>query len=161
VKVYKLVNKQFIPIDLRTAWDFFSSPNNLALITPSKINFKILSISGGNKMYAGQVIIYRVNVLPLVRMRWVTEIGQVQEPEYFVDNQRAGPFSMWHHKHHFREVEGGIEMVDELHYGLPLGWLGRLAHIIFVRREVNHIFEHRTRVLESHFSKVTRDGSQK
>ena len=115
------------------------------------MNFKIISMSGGDKMYAGQIIRYKVNVLPLVRMRWVTEITHVQEPDYFTDEQRFGPYALWHHKHYFKSVAGGVEMTDEVDYAIPLGFLGRLAHWLFVRREVNGIFEYRNAVLENYF----------
>ena len=151
MKVYKLISTQLLPITLDQAWDFFSSPKNLALITPKEMNFKILSISGGEKMYAGQIISYKVNVLPWLRMAWTTEITHVQEPEFFTDEQRFGPYALWHHKHHFKVVEGGIRMTDEVDYALPWGILGRLAHWLFVEREVNRIFDHRNKVLEVYF----------
>ncbi len=151
MKIYRLTRIQILPLSLSAAWDFFSSPRNLGEITPKKMNFKITSMSGGDKMYAGQIISYKVNVLPLVRMRWVTEITHVQQPGYFADEQRFGPYALWHHKHHFKEVEGGVEMVDEVDYAIPLGLLGQLAHAIFVKREVNRIFDHRYQVLEEYF----------
>ena len=80
-------------------------------------------------MFAGQVIRYKVNVLPFVRTRWVTEITDVEEPEYFIDQQRSGPYTLWRHKHHFKETTGGIEMTDEVEYAMPFGWLGRLTHV--------------------------------
>jgi ligand-binding SRPBCC domain-containing protein len=151
MKIYHLKRTQFLPISQREAWDFFSSPKNLGVITPQRMNFKILSMSGGNKMYAGQIITYKVSVLPSVRMKWVTEISHVQEPDYFTDEQRFGPFALWHHKHHFKSIEGGVEMTDELDYAIPLGVLGRLAHWLLVEREVNTIFEYRNKVLENLF----------
>ena len=151
MKIYHLKRTQTLPITARQAWDFFSSPKNLAVITPREMNFKILSMSGGDKMYPGQIITYKVNVLPMVRMRWVTEISHVQEPEYFTDEQRFGPYSLWHHKHHFTDVDGGVLMTDEVDYALPLGLLGQFAHWLFVGREVNRIFDHRNKVLEAYF----------
>jgi ligand-binding SRPBCC domain-containing protein len=153
MKVYTLLRHQFLPIDLKTAWDFFSSPGNLSSITPKEMNFKILSMSGGEKMYPGQIINYKVNVLPFLRVRWVTEITHVDAPFYFTDEQRFGPYALWHHKHHFKAIEGGVEMTDEVHYAMPLGWLGRLANLFFVEREVNRIFDHRFSVLTEYFKK--------
>lgn len=152
MKINRLVRKQFLPIPIETAWDFFSSPRNLAKITPSEMNFQILTMSGGDRMYAGQVISYKVTVMPGIRVRWVTEITHVQEPQYFADEQRFGPYALWHHKHHFKSVAGGIEMTDEVDYAIPLGLLGRLAHWIFVGRAVNRIFDHRYTVLEKYFA---------
>jgi ligand-binding SRPBCC domain-containing protein len=153
MKIYNLSRTQFLPITLPQAWDFFSTPNNLEKITPAKMGFVILYKSGGDKMYPGQLIRYTVNVLPFASVHWVTEITHVQEPNYFVDEQRFGPYALWHHQHHFKAVEGGVLMTDEVNYAIPLGILGRLAHWIFVGKEVNTIFEHRFKVLEHYFRK--------
>lgn len=153
MKVYKLIRKQVLPISQERAWEFFSSPGNLSTITPARMNFRILSMSGTDKMYPGQIITYRVSVLPLVRVTWVTEITHVKEPEYFTDEQRSGPYALWHHKHHFRTVSGGVEMTDEVDYALPLGWVGRIAHAMFVGREVKRIFDYRFVKLNGYFEK--------
>ena len=117
------------------------------------MGFKILYISGGDKAYAGQIIRYKIDVPPLVSLNWVTEITQVKEPFHFIDEQRFGPYALWHHQHHFKEVPGGVEMTDELNYALPLGVLGRLAQRVFVGREVNRIFDFRFKALENIFKK--------
>lgn len=117
------------------------------------MGFKILYKSGGNTMYEGQIIRYKINVLPLIPMHWVTEITHVNNSQYFVDEQRFGPYALWHHQHWFKEVAGGVEMTDEVNYAIPLGPLGRLAHWLFVGREVNAIFNHRFQTLEKFFSK--------
>lgn len=152
MKVYNLKRTQFLPVSIEEAWDFFSSPKNLSKITPDHMGFNILYQSGGSKMYPGQLIRYKVAVLPLIKMHWVTEITHVQEPFYFVDEQRFGPYALWHHQHHFRKVEGGVEMTDEVNYAIPLGILGRLANWIFVEREVNSIFDFRYKILQEYFS---------
>ena len=103
-------------------------------------------------MYPGQIISYKVNILPLVRVRWVTEITHVQEPDYFTDEQRFGPYALWHHKHYFKPVAGGVEMIDEVDYAIPLGFIGRLAHWLFVGKEVSTIFGYRNKVLKNSFS---------
>lgn len=102
-------------------------------------------------MHSGQVIVYKVNVLPFVRMQWVTIITDVKEPEFFIDEQQAGPYALWRHKHHFQGYDGGVVMTDEVAYALPLGILGRFAHWLFVAREVNRIFDYRNKVLETYF----------
>ncbi len=153
MKVYTLKRTQFFPISIQEAWDFFSSPNNLAKITPSKMNFRILHISGNGKMYPGQIIRYKINALPFYSVYWVTEITHVQEPFYFVDDQRFGPFALWHHQHNFKEVVGGIEMTDEVSYAIPFGPIGLLAHWLFVGREVKGIFDHRFEILGKQFPK--------
>ncbi len=104
-------------------------------------------------MYPGQIIKYVIQVLPGIPMNWITEITHVQEPYYFVDEQRFGPYALWHHQHHFKAVDGGVETTDEVNYAIPLGIMGRLANWLFVEREVNRIFDHRSQVLESFFNK--------
>jgi ligand-binding SRPBCC domain-containing protein len=152
MKIYHLKRTQFLPITLSAAWEFFSTPKNLAKITPEHMGFQILYISGGDKAYAGQIIQYKVSVLPRIKVNWVTEITHVEEPNHFIDEQRFGPYALWHHQHHFKEVKGGIEMTDEVNYAIPFGYLGRLAHWIFVGHEVNRIFDHRFTVLKKYFS---------
>ena len=152
MKIYHLKRTQFLPITLSEAWEFFSTPKNLAKITPEHMGFQILYISGAEKAYTGQIIQYKVSIIPGIKVNWVTEITHVKEPQYFIDEQRFGPYSLWHHQHHFKEVMGGIEMTDEVNFAIPLGWLGQLAHWIFVGREVNRIFDHRSEVLEKYFS---------
>ncbi|MEO1052705.1 MAG: SRPBCC family protein [Bacteroidota bacterium] len=153
MKIYNLQRKQVLPISLEHAWEFFSSPANLKHITPAHMGFRILSVSGGDKMYAGQIIRYKVNVLPAIPVHWVTEITHVDELNYFVDEQRFGPYALWHHQHWFKEVEGGVEMIDEVNYAIPYGIIGRLANSLFVEKQVNTIFDYRYRILEEHFGK--------
>jgi ligand-binding SRPBCC domain-containing protein len=153
MKIYNLKRAQFLPISLTEAWDFFSTPKNLSKITPERMGFEILYISGGEKAYAGQIIRYNVSVLPGVKLHWVTEITQVKEPLHFIDEQRFGPYALWHHQHHFKELEGGVEMTDEVNYAIGYGFIGRLAHWLFVGKEVNRIFDHRYQVLERYFKR--------
>ncbi|MEM6525160.1 MAG: SRPBCC family protein [Bacteroidota bacterium] len=153
MKVYKLERIQFLPIKIDEAWDFFSSPRNLKEITPDYMKFVITYISGQESMYAGQLISYIVHVLPGIPVRWTTEITHVEEPSYFVDEQRFGPYALWHHQHHFKEVEGGIEMTDIVNYAIPWGILGRFADWLFVGKKVKSIFDYRFEVLEKKFSK--------
>lgn len=153
MKVYSLTRTQILPITMREAWDFFSAPRNLSSITPAHMRFEIMESTGGSKMYPGQIIKYKVSVLPWVRVSWVTEITHVSEPVFFVDEQRFGPYRWWHHQHHFREVPGGVEMKDEVNYAVPFGFLGRIAHWAFVSRQLNSIFDFRFRVLAEFFEK--------
>ncbi len=150
MKIYSLRKEHILPISLSEAWEFFSSPKNLSRITPDYMDFRILS-ELPPKVYAGQIIQYTVKPLPLLRMRWVTEITQVSEPHYFIDEQRFGPYAFWHHQHHFEATEGGTKVTDLVHYGLPLGVLGRIAHSMFVKRQLNAIFDYREAVLNDMF----------
>ena len=153
MKIYTLERKQFLAMGMEEAWDFFSSPKNLGKITPEHMKFQITYISGAHRMYAGQVIRYIVNVLPGIPVNWMTEITHVQEPAFFVDEQRFGPYSLWHHQHHFEVRDGGIEMTDIVNYALPLGILGRFAHWLFVKKQLNTIFDYRYQVLDQLFNK--------
>jgi ligand-binding SRPBCC domain-containing protein len=152
-KVYSLKTVQTIPVSLETAWDFFSNPANLAAITPAHMNFKIISQHHGERMYPGQIIEYKVSPLPFYRIYWMTEITHVEEGKFFVDEQRFGPYSLWHHQHHFKETKGGVEMTDIVHYKIPFGWLGDLGNAIFVKKQLEQIFEFRFRAVERLFGK--------
>ena len=153
MKVYQLRRKQVLPITLDEAWSFFSNPGNLQHITPEEMHFKILT-KEISSMYPGQIIQYKIKVPPGVSMGWVTEITQVKDRSYFIDEQRFGPYSLWHHQHHFKKVEEGIEMIDIVHYALPMGILGRLAHSIYVKNQLKGIFDHRYKILEEKFGEV-------
>jgi ligand-binding SRPBCC domain-containing protein len=148
---YTLKRTQRLPIDLDQAWDFFSSPHNLQDITPAYMNFQILSDQ--ERMYAGQIIRYHVSPILGIPLFWMTEITHVKDKQYFVDEQRFGPYALWHHKHFFKAIPGGIEMTDLLDYKLPLGFLGNIAHALFVRRQIESIFEYRNKVLAERFGK--------
>lgn len=134
---------QMIPVSLDEAWAFFSNPGNLQTITPEGMGFKIISKDQGQKMYAGQLIEYKVKPLWGIPVYWMTEITHVKDREFFIDEQRFGPYRLWHHQHHFREVPGGVEMTDIVHYKVPLGFLGRLANRLFVRKKLETIFRYR------------------
>ena len=140
--VYRLKTVQNLPISVEKAWDFLSDPGNLKTITPDYMGFKILE-GAEEKMYAGQIIKYIVTPVLGLPLRWVTEITQVEDQKYFVDEQRFGPYSLWHHKHFIKAIPGGVEMIDIVDYKLPLGMLGRIAHPLFVKRQLNQIFNYR------------------
>ncbi len=150
--MYQLRRTQVVPITMKEAWDFFSSPKNLEKITPRELSFNITSISLDKECYPGQMICYTVKPILGIPLKWVTEITHVQEPFFFVDEQRVGPYSIWHHEHHFKEVEGGVEITDIVHYKIPLGILGRLAHVLFVKKKLNQIFDYRTDIMANYFS---------
>lgn len=146
MKIYTLHSKQFLPITLEEAWDFFSDPMNLNTITPDDMGFKTLS-GADRKMYPGQIIQYIVTPLLNIPMKWVTEITHVDHKKFFVDEQRFGPYALWHHKHFFKEVPGGVEMEDIVDYKLPMGMLGQLMHPILVKPRLHQIFEYRRKKL--------------
>lgn len=147
MKIYQLKSSQILPISLPTAWNFFSDPKNLSKITPKWLNFEITS-NLPERMYAGLIITYKVRPMLNIPQTWVTEITHVYEPNYFVDEQRFGPYKMWHHEHSFTEIPGvGVEMRDLVTYALPFGFLGRIANTLFVRKKVLEIFKYRKEVL--------------
>jgi ligand-binding SRPBCC domain-containing protein len=148
MKIYTFHRKQILPISVEKAWEFLSNPANLKTITPKYMSFDILS--GNEKpMYAGQIIQYIVTPILGIRTKWVTEITHVKKNEYFVDEQRFGPYALWHHKHFINEIEGGVEMEDIIDYKVPLGLLGQIAHPILVKPKLEEIFAYRqTKLIE-------------
>ena len=144
MKSHQLLFKQNLPISLVEAWDFFSSPLNLEEITPDEMAFIVTSkLDKNTKMYPGMIITYKVSPIFGIKLNWMTEITQVEEGKYFIDEQRFGPFSFWHHQHHFKAIDGGVEMTDILTYGLPLGFLGTIAHKLLVGKKIKSIFKFR------------------
>ena len=150
-KVYSFKTVQKIPISLDDAWEYFSNPANLANITPENMGFKTISKYHGDNMYAGQVIEYKVSPVLGIPLYWMTEITHVDDKKYFVDEQRYGPYSMWHHQHHFKVIDGGVEMTDIVHYKLPLGFLGDVANSLFVKKQLQQIFDYRFSKVEKLF----------
>ena len=151
MKPVLLERTQFLPIPIETAWEFFSDPRNLPLITPPDLGFHITS-SVPERMYAGMVVSYTVTPFGGLKVGWTTEITHVREPEFFVDEQRFGPYRFWHHQHLFRTVPGGTHMTDLVHYLLPLPPFGQLA-AGFVRGRLERIFAFRQQELERMFGK--------
>ena len=146
MKIYRLETIQNLPITKQKAWEFFSDPKNLKTITPDYMGFKILT-GEADKMFAGQIIQYIVTPILKIPVKWVTEITHVKEGEYFVDEQRFGPYSLWHHKHFIKPIKNGVEMIDIVDYKIPFGFLGQLMHPILVKPKLNEIFEYRRTAL--------------
>ena len=150
MKIYRLHKKQNLPISMDDAWDFLSSPANLKTITPDYMSFDI--VSGADRpMYPGQIIQYIVTPVLGIKTKWVTEITHVKYKKYFVDEQRFGPYALWHHKHFIKEIEGGVEMEDIIDYKVPFGILGQLVHPFIVKPKLEEIFNYRTKKLEELF----------
>jgi len=148
---YQITREQFLPISKSEAWQFISSPQNLKLITPPSMGFDITSGDSGNEMYQGQIITYKVKPLGGIAMSWMTEITHVREGEYFVDEQRVGPYALWHHQHFIAEVNGGVHMRDIVTYSPPFGFIGRLLNGLVIRSKLTEIFEYRRQRLEKLF----------
>lgn len=153
MKLERLSSSCVLPIGPAEAWEFFSDPRNLERITPPSLGIEITS-DLPPRMHPGMIVAYKVRPLLGIPVRWVTEITHVREPHLFVDEQRFGPYRFWHHQHHFREVEEGVEVSDLVHYALPLGPLGRLLGGGTVRRQLGEIFAFRKAFLEETFGRV-------
>jgi ligand-binding SRPBCC domain-containing protein len=155
MKVYRLRYVTRLKIGIEDGWDFFSTPNNLSIITPPSLRFEVMS-DVPRKIYAGMVAVYRVRPLfGVPMMTWLTLITHVNEPYLFIDEQRIGPYKFWHHEHRFWEVKGGVEIEDLIHYSLPLGPIGRLINWLTVSRQLERIFAFRQKVLLQRFGEAT------
>ncbi len=149
MKVHRFETEQFLPIPREEAWSFFSDPRNLDDMTPSDLGFETLS-GDDEPMFAGQIIVHRIELAPLVHCRWTTEITTVEKGSYFIDEQRSGPYRFWHHLHRFEDAEGGTRMVDRVHYALPFFPFGEVG-LSAVRGKLVKIFEFRRECLEKKF----------
>jgi ligand-binding SRPBCC domain-containing protein len=154
MKTYTLFCEQKLPISLEQAWDFFSSPLNLSKITPPSMNFVVTSdYTENTKMYEGMIITYKVSPLLGIKMNWMTEITTVKDGEYFIDEQRFGPFKFWHHEHHFETIVGGVLMKDRLSYGMPFGFIGQIVNSLAVEKQTTEIFAFREKAIIDLFGK--------
>lgn len=129
---------------------FFSSPDNLAKITPKYMGFDVKT-SVPKQMYEGLIIAYTVKPVLGIPVEWVTEITHIKDKAFFVDEQRKGPYTLWHHEHHFRELDGGVEMTDIVSYIIPFGMIGRIIHPFLVKPKLKEIFEYRFKAVDELF----------
>jgi ligand-binding SRPBCC domain-containing protein len=148
--MYKIEQVQNVPISRDEAWNFFSNPSNLQVVTPDDIGFSFKD-DLPNKMYPGLVVSYQVAPLLGMKLNWSTEITAIKEKEYFVDHQLSGPYKIWHHQHFFEDIEGGTALRDIVHYALPLGFIGRMFHPIVVQKKLEEIFAFRKNAIEQKF----------
>ena len=151
--VYQFHREQKLPATIDEVWAFISAPGNLKEITPDYMGFDIVSPQKPEEMYPGMIIIYEVSPLLKQKMTWVTEITHIKKKEYFVDEQRKGPYKMWHHEHKITPIKNGVLMTDLLTYQPPMGLIGTLANKFVIRKKLNEIFSHRKKVLEEIFGK--------
>ncbi len=146
----RIKQEQFIPLPIEEVWDFFATPKNLNAVTPKELDFQITS-DVPEKMYPGLIITYKIKPMLNIPLSWMTEITHIQEPHFFVDEQRLGPYNIWHHEHHFKAVEGGTLMTDILHYDVGKSIFGWIASKLFVDEKVKQIFSFRYQALENKF----------
>ena len=151
--IYQINEKLEVAASMDEAWDFISSPANLKEITPPYMGFEIKTPGLPDKIYPGLMISYEVRPVLGIKMNWLTEITHVREPYYFVDEQRSGPYSLWHHEHSLSQTGEGVLMSDLVTYRLPAGPLGDLAHGAFVRKQLEEIFRFRETALLERFGR--------
>ncbi len=152
MKLYELKQEQFLEVTIDEAWQYFSNPINLNDITPDNVGFQITS-KPEDKMFEGQIIAYKIALFPGIKTNWVTEIKSVEQGKLFIDEQRFGPYKFWYHIHNLCEADGGVIMRDHVYYALPYGFIGAIAHRLFVRRKLHNIFAYRFHRLEERFNK--------
>lgn len=150
--IHQLYRKQQLNCTIDEAWRFFSSANNLSKITPKEMNFIVRTKLSDDNIYKGMIIDYFVSPMLNIKMPWQTEITEVDFQKSFTDFQKKGPYKLWNHRHDFIENENGVLMIDIVDYELPLGFLGEIAHGLFVKKKLEHIFDYRTKVLEEMFN---------
>ncbi len=150
--IFQLKAELELPISKKEAWDFLSNPKNLKKITPPSMGFEITSPYTNEKVYEGQIITYKVYPFKGIKSYWVTEITKVKENEYFIDEQRFGPYKMWHHEHFIEETKYGVIMKDLISYKIPFGLIGRLVNPIIVQKQLKKIFDYREEKLKEYFA---------
>lgn len=151
--IYTLHREQIIPAPIERVWAYFATPRNLNEMTPPDMAFEFLH-GGDEPMYAGQIIEYKVAILPGVRVRWLTQITHVEPGRRFIDEQRSGPYHIWIHEHRFDPLPNGVRMFDQITYALPFGPLGGLVHRLYVRRRLEKIFDYRHDKVNALFSNL-------
>lgn len=151
MSVYQYKTEQILPIGIEEAWKFFSSPKNLVTITPEELDFKILTRLNGEDIYEGMKIDYIVKPLLKIPVRWQTEIIKLNKGENFTDRQVKGPYKIWEHTHTFKPVKDGVLMNDIINYQLPFGFIGRMAHVLLIKKKIEDIFTYRKNILEKIF----------
>jgi ligand-binding SRPBCC domain-containing protein len=149
--VYTLKTSHILQAPLSEVWEFISNPSNLKLITPPGMGFDITTHNLSPKVYPGMIISYLVAPFAGIRMRWVTEITHITPGSYFVDEQRVGPYSLWHHEHHLEVVDEGVRMTDIVTYRPPFGFIGSIANSLIIRSRLNAIFGYREKALNEIF----------
>ncbi len=152
--IYTIRTSQLIPTSVTEVWDFISSPKNLQHITPAYMGFQIITDPLPQKIYPGMIIQYKVSPLLKIKLNWVTEITQLKDKECFIDEQRSGPYSIWHHQHHLIETKVGTLMNDIVTYQPPMKILGTLAHSLFIKKQLKEIFDYRKMAIEKRFGKA-------
>ena len=148
---YQFERTQKIKASKKEVWDFVSSPANLKKITPAYMGFDITSNNVAEKMYEGMIISYIVKPVFSIKTKWVTEITHIKDGHSFIDEQRMGPYKLWHHQHFIEEIPGGVLMRGIVSYIPPFGFLGAIANTFLIKSKLEQIFEYRKQALESKY----------
>lgn len=148
---YQFEREQKIKASKQEVWEFMSSPSNLKKITPEYMGFDITSSNTAEKMYEGMIISYIVKPVFNIKTKWVTEITHINEGNFFIDEQRMGPYKLWHHQHFIKEIPGGVLMKDIVSYIPPFGFLGSIANRLLIRNKLKQIFAFRKKALEEKY----------
>jgi len=147
LKLYTLKKEQIIPRNILDVFDFFSKPENLSVITPSKMGFKILTPSP-IEMKEGALIDYTVKIIGLP-IRWTTLITKYDPPNLFIDQQLKGPYSMWHHTHNFKKLNDNETLIEDIViYSVPYSFIGGLIHSLYIKRDLEKIFSYRSKKIK-------------
>ena len=157
MKTYNLKFEQKIDLPVSDVFDFFSKPENLSLITPSRLKFDIITPTP-LEMKDGQLIDYSLKIMYVIKLHWRTLITHFEKPVKFIDQQIKGPYSLWHHTHKFKKIDGGTLIIDELKYAIPFGFFGRLIHFLYIKHDIKSIFEYRHKNLDKIFSEIKKQS---
>jgi len=149
--LYRFEHTQIIPLTLEDSWRFFTNPRNLSELTPAAMNFRHRFEPDAERVYPGMILAYSLTPMAGIPVNWVTEITHVEPLVRFIDEQKSGPFSMWHHIHEFSEVPEGTKIHDTLYYSLPFSFLGQFAHSLFVKNQIENIFRYRSKRMKEIF----------
>ena len=156
--IYHLKREQTLQCSIEQAWAFFATPRNLDKLTPDSVGFKITHCTSED-MHQGQMIGYKVKVAPFIWVNWLTEITMVDDNKTFIDEQRIGPYKIWHHIHRFETQENSVLMTDEVTYVMPFGLIGKITHALFAKSKLRHIFDERQRLTDAIFNGKTTSTS--
>ena len=140
--MYELYRELVVKTTRKEAWNFIRNPANLNKITPNDLSFEIIS-DVPDEMYEGMLVEYKVNIPIIGKQEWVSELQHIV-PEYsFVDEQKIGPYKLWYHYHAIEDVKDGVKLIDRVSYQTPFGVLGKIAHVLFINKMLNKIFNYR------------------
>ncbi len=153
MKLERIQTVQRLPIQLEEAWDFFTSPKNLSLITPHWLDYRI-NLDPPEYLHPGTIISASIRPVPVISTSWISEITHIRPPQFYITEQRFGPFKMWHHEHHFRAIDEGVEIEDIIMYGMHFGMIGSFVHNIYLRKRLHDVFSYRAQALEQRFGSV-------